>query len=52
MVTNQVKNGQVLLAEPFMADPNFKRAAVLLCDHSEEGSVGFFGFNAAFGFQL
>lgn len=33
--------GKVLLAEPFMLDPNFKRSAVLLCDHGEEGSVGF-----------
>lgn len=24
-----------------MLDPNFKRSAVLLCEHSEEGSVGF-----------
>ncbi len=36
-----VQTGKVLLAEPFMLDPNFKRAAVLLCDHGAEGSVGF-----------
>lgn len=24
-----------------MLDPNFKRTAVLLCEHSEEGSIGF-----------
>jgi putative transcriptional regulator len=37
-----LKRGKVLLAEPFMIDPNFKRAAVLLCDHTKaEGSVGF-----------
>lgn len=41
MVGNDVKKGKVLLAEPFMLDPNFKRAAVLLCEHDEEGSVGF-----------
>ncbi len=41
MVTNEVKKGKVLLAEPFMLDPNFRRAAVLLCEHDEEGSVGF-----------
>ncbi len=29
------------MAEPFMLDANFKRAAVLLCEHSEEGSIGF-----------
>ena len=33
--------GTVLLAEPFMLDPNFKRTAVLLVDHGEDGSVGF-----------
>lgn len=37
-----VKTGSVLLAEPFMIDPNFKRAVVLLCDHErEDGTVGF-----------
>ena len=36
-----ITHGRVLLAEPFMLDPNFKRSAVLLCEHSEEGSVGF-----------
>jgi putative transcriptional regulator len=36
-----IKSGTVLLAEPFMLDPNFKRTAVILCEHSEEGSVGF-----------
>ena len=41
MVGQEVSSGKVLLAEPFMLDPNFKRSAVLLCEHSEEGSVGF-----------
>ncbi len=41
MVRQEVSSGKVLLAEPFMLDPNFKRSAVLLCEHSEEGSVGF-----------
>lgn len=36
-----IKTGMVLLSEPFMLDPNFKRAAVLLVDHSKEGSIGF-----------
>jgi putative transcriptional regulator len=31
----------MLLAEPFMMDPHFKRAAVLLCEHTEDGSLGF-----------
>ncbi|MFM1931467.1 MAG: hypothetical protein RL226_770 [Bacteroidota bacterium] len=33
--------GKVLLAEPFMEDPYFKRTVVLLCEHNEEGSFGF-----------
>jgi putative transcriptional regulator len=37
----QIKTGTILLAEPFMLDPNFKRAAVLLVDHGEDGSIGF-----------
>lgn len=41
MVREEVKSGKILLAEPFMLDPNFKRSAVLLCEHSDEGSVGF-----------
>ena len=41
MVRQEVSSGKVLLAEPFMLDPNFKRSAVLVCEHSEDGSVGF-----------
>ena len=33
--------GKILISEPFLMDPNFKRSIVLLCEHSEEGSVGF-----------
>jgi putative transcriptional regulator len=35
-----IRSGQLLLAEPFMVDPNFHRAAVLLCEHDQEGSMG------------
>ena len=42
MASNElVRTGQVLLAEPFMADPYFRRAVVLLCEHNPNGSVGF-----------
>ncbi|MEM9837017.1 MAG: YqgE/AlgH family protein [Bacteroidota bacterium] len=41
MVKPELKNGTVLLAEPFMMDPNFKRAAIMLAEHSEEGTIGF-----------
>lgn len=40
--TDQLSRGKVLLAEPYMLDPHFKRSVVLLTDYSEEeGSVGF-----------
>ncbi|WP_420454084.1 YqgE/AlgH family protein [Rubrivirga sp.] len=32
--------GDVLVAEPPMADPNFRRTVVLLCEHTTEGSFG------------
>lgn len=36
------KTGSILIAEPFMMDPNFKRAVMLLCDYDrEEGAVAF-----------
>ncbi|MBZ0204469.1 MAG: YqgE/AlgH family protein [Ignavibacteria bacterium] len=33
--------GKILISEPFLNDPNFKRTIILLTEHSEEGSVGF-----------
>lgn len=36
-----IGTGQVLLAEPFMSDPYFGRAVILLCEHNEEGSLGY-----------
>lgn len=41
MKKEKIKTGQILLSEPFMADPNFKRSAVLICDHGMDGTVGF-----------
>ena len=35
------RKGNILLSDPFLADPNFARTVVLLCDHNEEGSFGF-----------
>ncbi len=35
-------SGILLIAEPFLKDPNFKRTVVLMCRHEEEeGSFGF-----------
>jgi len=33
--------GRLLISEPFMDDPYFKRTVVLLCEHNEDGSFGF-----------
>jgi putative transcriptional regulator len=33
--------GRILISEPFLNDPNFKRTIILLTEHNEEGSVGF-----------
>lgn len=32
--------GAILVAQPPMADPNFRRTVVLLCEHTTEGSFG------------
>jgi putative transcriptional regulator len=33
--------GKLLISEPFLMDPNFKRSVVFLTEHQEEGTVGF-----------
>jgi putative transcriptional regulator len=33
--------GILLIADPFLKDPNFLRTVVLLCEHNEDGSFGF-----------
>lgn len=33
--------GRLLIAEPFLSDPNFSRAVVFICEHGDEGTVGF-----------
>ena len=43
--------GILLIAEPFLKDPNFMRTVILLCDHQEEGSFGFV-INRTFGHTL
>lgn len=35
------KTGRLLISEPFMADPNFKRSVVLLTEHGNDGTVGY-----------
>lgn len=33
--------GGLLIANPFLKDPNFSRSVIFLCEHREEGSLGF-----------
>jgi putative transcriptional regulator len=33
--------GRLLVSEPYLADPYFRRTVVLLCAHDQEGSFGF-----------
>ena len=33
--------GHLLISEPFLNDPNFKRSVVLMAEHGEEGTLGF-----------
>jgi putative transcriptional regulator len=35
------KSGDLLISEPFLADPNFMRTVILLCEHNDQGSIGF-----------
>ena len=45
------QKGRVLISEPFMADPYFKRSVVLLIEHNDEGSFGFI-LNKSFEFRV
>lgn len=33
--------GDLLISEPYLADPNFERSVILLCEHDTNGSIGF-----------
>jgi len=37
---NRIERGMLLIAEPFLKDPNFQRSVVLLCEHEATGSFG------------
>jgi putative transcriptional regulator len=37
---NRIESGMLLIAEPFLKDPNFQRTVVLLCEHETTGSFG------------
>lgn len=37
----KIQPGTILIADPFLKDPNFLRTVIFLCEHREEGSFGF-----------
>ena len=39
-MTERSLKGQLLIAAPILADPNFRRSVVLVIEHSEEGALG------------
>src|ERR1700744_3689636 len=43
--------GILLIADPFLKDPNFMRTVVFLCEHQEEGSFGFV-LNRSYDYSL
>ncbi|WP_128543097.1 YqgE/AlgH family protein [Larkinella soli] len=40
MGAQAVTNGSLLIAEPFLGDPNFERSVILVCEHNEDGTFG------------
>ncbi len=49
---DKTQTGSILIAEPFMVDPNFKRSVIAICDYTEEeGTVGFV-LNKPLGLQV
>ena len=43
--------GILLIADPFLKDPNFMRTVVFLCEHQDEGSFGFV-LNKSYDYSL
>jgi putative transcriptional regulator len=37
----QLRTGQILISEPFLPDPNFRRTVIFLAEYSELGAVGY-----------
>ncbi len=35
------RRGDLLISEPYLPDPNFDRTVIFLCEHDENGSLGF-----------
>lgn len=40
-INKNIERGKLLVSEPFLSDPYFKRSVVLLSEHNNDGSIGF-----------
>ena len=40
MSDNSLTRGDLLIASPYLTDPNFRRSVVVLCEHGDDGSLG------------
>jgi len=47
-----ITKSKLIMAEPFMLDPHFKRAVVLLCEHNVDGGTIGFVLNKPLGMKL
>ena len=36
-----INKGNLLISEPYLGDDNFERTVILICEHNEDGTVGF-----------
>lgn len=36
-----ITKGNLLISDPFLNDPNFTRSVIMLCEHNNDGSLGF-----------
>jgi len=36
-----ISKGNLLISEPYLGDDNFERTVILICEHNEEGTIGF-----------
>ena len=41
MAKHKITAGNILIAEPFMAESPFKRSVIVVCEHRPDGTVGF-----------
>ena len=40
-IMDELAPGKLLIADPFLRDPNFTRSVIIICDHQQSGSFGF-----------